>query len=93
MFKNSTEEEKAWVLGQEVDISDIYGKVDFEKLREEARKKNRRWGYLENKDFDTSRIKKRTKYMNRYERRAQEEAENGRRLAEYRRTKNASDGK
>ncbi len=84
MFKSSMEEEKAYVLGQEIDTSDVFGKMDHEKALIEARKKNKRYGYLENKDFDTSRIKSRNKKLNRYERRERDEQENRKRLELWR---------
>ncbi len=84
MFKSSMEEEKAYVLGQEIDISDMEGKIDYENAIIEARKYNKRMGYL-GKDFDESRIKKWKKEKGKFKRYDQERLEARKRIDEARR--------
>ncbi len=84
LFKDSMEQEKAWVLGQEIDTSDVYGKVDYENAILRARAYNKRMGYLERKDFDKELYKKRKLEQTSYERKERQEDIEYRKMVENR---------
>ncbi len=84
LFLQAELKQKKYVFGREIDVSDEEGQRDYERAMDSGRFKNKRLGYSEFKDFDTSRIKKRDKKLKKYEKREVELRDNRGRLAEYR---------
>jgi hypothetical protein len=83
MFRDSMEEEKAYVLGKEIDISTLEGKIDYDTAIRYGRKKSERYGYPGRKDFDKSLYRERKLKDNKFKRYEQERKDSKKRLDEW----------